>query len=414
MRLCLLVLKNLKRSPLRSALTALAVTILVILFSVLATVLRFLGQAMEKRSADVPVVVTERYRLPSRFDRRFMEQIVYSSPLHSELQQIPGFRDDQYTWWHFVGFTTDPKREDKNLQFFVIATVPEKMPMMIDGLEKLDPKLCELMKHPPQSRLDNSGIVMGPDRLATIHKKVGDVFTAKSISHLEGASRLPIEMQFEIVGELPGDSRWATGAFMDYEYLDRVLKEKKSELDGKINLGWLKLDDQESAGKVGGAIEKEIRDLKSETASAAVSRFLDSYKDLLNGIKYLLVPAIIIVMAVIVANAISITVRERTTEMAVLKVLGFRPGQILVLVLGEGILLGVLGGLLGASLVYGMVNYVVGGVKIPIAFFNVFFVPGQVFWWGPTLGAATALVGGFIPAWGARTVKVSEVFAKVA
>src|SRR5262249_35482938 len=140
----------------------------------------------------------------------------------------------------------------------------------------------------------------------------------------------------------------------------------------------------------------------------------EAYKDLFNGIKFVLVPAIMAVMIVIVANAISITVRERTREMAVLKALGFRPGHILFLVLGEGLFLGCLGGLFGASITYALINHVAGGIKIPIAFFPVFFVPGQVFWWGPTLGAATALLGGIVPAWTARSVKVSEVFAKVA
>ena len=46
-------------------------------------------------------------------------------------------------------------------------------------------------------------------------------------------------------------------------------------------------------------------------------------------------------MSLVIANAISISVRERRTEMAVLKVLGFAL-QILRLVLGEALLLGVL------------------------------------------------------------------------
>jgi putative ABC transport system permease protein len=118
-------------------------------------------------------------------------------------------------------------------------------------------------------------------------------------------------------------------------------------------------------------------------------------------------------MVVIVANAVGITVRERQTEMAVLKVLGFRPSQIVLLVLGEGLVLGILGGVFGAGLTYGLVNQVVGGFRIPIGFFPVFFVPVHVFWWGPTLGAATAVLGGIIPAWFAGRVKVAEVFAKV-
>jgi putative ABC transport system permease protein len=201
---------------------------------------------------------------------------------------------------------------------------------------------------------------------------------------------------------------------MDYAYLDRILKEKKSEMDGKIMLGWLKMDDQESASQSSAVIEQHISDIKSEIASSGVSRFMEPYKALLNGLKFLLVPAILAVMTVIVANAISITVRERTREMAVLKVLGFRPPQILFLVLGEGLLIGILAGAVGAALTYVLVNYWRGGIKIPIAFFPVFFVPAQVFWWGPTLGAATAMLGGIIPAWTARKVRVSEVFAKVA
>lgn len=416
MKFFVLILKNLRRNKLRSGLTALAVIFLVAIFSMIATVLRFLDLAMQQKARDVPIVISERYRLPSRFDRRFLEQIVYpGSSLNSQLSQIPGFHGENHTLWHFIGFSIDPEMKNKDLQFFCIATIPEKIPAMIDGMAGLDLKLPELMKQPPRSRLDNAGIVVGPDRLAKLGKKVGDVFKVVSISHREGTgARKPIEMEFEVVGELPGDSRWAQGAFMDYAYLDRVLKEKKSELDGKIMLGWLKVDDQESAGQVGGTIEQAISDVKSETASSAVSRFLDSYKDLLNGLKYLLTPAIVIVMVVIVANAISITVRERTTEMAVLKVLGFRPWQILTLVLGEGILIGILAGLAGAGITYGLINHLAGGIKIPIGFFPIFFVPAQVFWWGPALGTVTAVLGGILPAWSARTVKVSEVFAKVA
>jgi putative ABC transport system permease protein len=335
--------------------------------------------------------------------------------LHSELLQVPGFRPDKYTLWHFIGFSTDVTMRDKDLQFFAIATLPEKIPTMIDGLESFDPSLCALMTKPPRSGLANTGLLMGPDRLKKLKLKVGDQVKAVSISHRAGRELGggPVAMEFEIVGELPGDSRWTEGAFMDYAYLDRTLKEQKSDLDGLINLGWLKIDDQDSAARVGGIIEGYIGDVKVETASSAVSRFLAAYEDIFFGVKFILAPAIVIVMIVIVANAVSISVRERIAEMAVLKVLGFRPGQILAMVLGEGCALGAVAGLLAAGLTYFVINLWVGGIKIPIGFFPVFFVPGQVFWWGPALGGLTALVGGFVPAWTARGIKVSEVFSKV-
>ncbi|MGE3808737.1 MAG: FtsX-like permease family protein [Gemmataceae bacterium] len=412
MKLFGLACKNLLRNKTRSVLTALAVAVLVIVFSMIFTVLRFLDRAMEAKSTDIPVVITERFRIPSRFNRSLLDLIVKQSSLHSELMNVPGFDPEKYTLWHFMGFTTDEKNLDKDRQFFAIATLPEKMPIMIDGLEEFDPQLCELMKNPPRTRLAHAGMLMGPDRLARLGKKVGDQLTAYSFSHRTASGGL-LKMEFEIVGELPAASRWAQGAFIDYAYVDRILKEEKNPLDGTINLGWLKVGDQESAARVGATIESYIKEVKVETASTAVSRFLAGYQDILFGVKYMLAPAIIVVMVVIVANAVAISVRERTAEMAVLKVLGFRPNQIMLLVLGEGLLLGALAGLGAAAFTYLVVNVVMGGINVPIGFFPVFFVPVHVFWWGPVLGGLSALAGGYFPAMAARSIKVSEVFSKV-
>jgi putative ABC transport system permease protein len=99
--------------------------------------------------------------------------------------------------------------------------------------------------------------------------------------------------------------------------------------------------------------------------------------------------------------------------MAVLKVLGFAPWQILVLVLGEAALIGCASGLvssLGACLI---VNKVVGGLKFPIAFFPAFYIPWKALAWGFVVGGGTGLAGSLLPAWSARSVKVSEVFAKI-
>ena len=56
----------------------------------------------------------------------------------------------------------------------------------------------------------------------------------------------------------------------------------------------------------------------------------------------------------------------------------------------------------------------IGGIKFPIAFFPAFFVPAWALIWGAAMGFGTAFLGSFLPAWGARSVKVSDVFAKVA
>jgi putative ABC transport system permease protein len=53
-------------------------------------------------------------------------------------------------------------------------------------------------------------------------------------------------------------------------------------------------------------------------------------------------------------------------------------------------------------------------VKFPIAFFPSFMIPAEAWLWGLSIGAGTALAGSLLPAWSARSVKVSEVFSKIA
>ena len=119
-------------------------------------------------------------------------------------------------------------------------------------------------------------------------------------------------------------------------------------------------------------------------------------------------------MSLVMAMAISINVRERRTEMAVLKVLGFTPSRIMAIVLGEALLIGATAGLLCAALSYGLVHGLLGGIAFPIAFFAVFDIFPDAFWWGPALGGLSALAGSVFPAWSACRVNVSDVFARVA
>ena len=59
---------------------------------------------------------------------------------------------------------------------------------------------------------------------------------------------------------------------------------------------------------------------------------------------------IVCVILLIAANTMAMTARERVTEIAVLRTLGFQKGTILGLILGESVLLSLIGGLLGVGL----------------------------------------------------------------
>jgi putative ABC transport system permease protein len=153
--------------------------------------------------------------------------------------------------------------------------------------------------------------------------------------------------------------------------------------------------------------------VKIETAASGIAAFIASYRDIIWAMRRLVAPAIWLTLALVISNAISIGVRERRTELAVLKVLGFRPWQIIFLVLGEGLLLGSVAGFVSAAGTLLLVNYYFNGIPFPIAFFPKFFVPMAALYWGPFVGGSAALVGSLIPAWNACRVKVTDVFARV-
>jgi putative ABC transport system permease protein len=185
-----------------------------------------------------------------------------------------------------------------------------------------------------------------------------------------------------------------------------------------LNLVWVRVPDQASYARVAEQIMTSpyyaMPAVKVETESSGVSAFLEAYRDLIWGMRWLLSPAILVTLSLIISNAISISVRERRLEMAVLKVLGFLPGQIMLLVLGEAVLVGTVAGVASATATYYVVNDMLGGLKFPIAFFPAFFIPQAAIVWGLAIGFVTSLAGSILPAYSARSVRVSDVFAKLA
>lgn len=411
MKFMLLILKNLRRNPLRTALTTAAVVALIAIVAMITSVVFFLEETTHEKGTDVRLLISERYKFLQPLKLAETELLSKPGKLHSELCKIPGFDPDKYTIWHFVFLTLDPEMKDKELGFFGIATYPEKIGQMTEGMEGFDPRWIDLIRNPPRSRIPNSGLIMGAERMRRLGKKIGDYIKTKAISHRNGATQLPIEMEFEIVGEIPPGNRWNEASFIDFAYLNEILQANKNPDANSANFAWVMVDDLDAAHRVAAVIEKHMPNFKCETSATANSRFMEPLRDILWGIKYLLVPAILAVMTLILANTFSITVRERIGEIAVLKVLGFGNGRVMFLVLGESILVGALAGFLGAVLTFGIINIAFQGLQLPN--FPILMMPRSLLLWGPALGGFAALLGSLAPALTARRVHVAVAFAQV-
>jgi putative ABC transport system permease protein len=234
-----------------------------------------------------------------------------------------------------------------------------------------------------------------------------------------------LNLEFEIVGAFPA-GRYDTMAAFNRDYFVNALDAYPAQHHGQkhpwaernLSLMLLKVADSEAFARVAQQIEQSPEftspAVRCETMASGISSMLEPFRDLIWGMRWMLTPACLATILLVIANAISISVRERRLELAVLKVLGFRPYQLLILVLGESVLLGAGAGMLSAGLTYGVINWAIGGIAFPIGFFARFMIPTDALWWGPALGGLAALLGSFLPAWSARNVRVAEVFSKVA
>lgn len=421
MRFLVLIFDNILRNPVRSLLTAAGTMVLVLVVTLVFTVLTTLDQAMAAKSRNFKAIVTERWQLPSQMPYS------YAAGLSHGAAEQPGDIEptDWMTWgFYFGSIEDDPGKQtfQNSLPSFVME--PEKLLTMMDDLgeDEVLPGEYEPYKAAVEKlKTQRQGVIVGRSLLApeALNKRVGDRVTIYGRNIFDG-----IDFELDIVGLFP-PGRYDQSAVLRRDYFNDTMDAYQRKTgkahkmaDKSLNLVWLKMNDRPQFEKIAEQVERSpaysAPAVKIETASSGIASFLEAYRDILWGVRWVLAPACAFVLALGTAIAISISVRERRTEFAVLKVLGYRPSQILLLVLGEALLIGVLAGFISAGATYLGINLGLGGLPFRIAFFPKFMVPWHAWWWGTALGAITALAGSIVPAWMARSVKVADVFSKVA
>jgi putative ABC transport system permease protein len=443
------VFKSLSRNPLRSLLTGLATAVFVLLVTMIWSVFSLLDRATEAKSKDLKAIMTERWQIPSQMPYGYGADLETGGA--SEKTDYRVNSDEDAMTWQFYGGNLDAANRTRENIVFFFCMEPRKLTKMMDGLDELtdlqrralevvcklmtpgetvteeearliDPKLAYLRGQESNGKLlfggEKQRVIVGRERLESLNKRVGERFKVSSTNFKD------IDLECEVIAVFP-EGRYNQNAVMNREYLNNSLDDYERKHGAKhpmaersLNLVWVRVPDMLAFQRVSDQVENRGRfttpAVKCETASSGVASFLEPYRDILLWARWLLVPAILATMGLVISCAISISVRERRTEMAVLKVLGFSPAQIMGLVLGEAMLLGGFCGLMSAGGAWLLINKYFGGVKMPIAFFPSFMIPGTAWLWGLGIGAGTALAGSLLPAQSARAVKVSEVFSKIA
>ena len=398
MKLLVLIVKNVGRNLLRSILTALGTMVLVLVVTLVWSVLNLIDSVTAEKSHDLKAFISERWSVPSRLPLSYASSLGEGAARKGHPEDV---RPTDSMTWQFYGGTLDPKNPSLRTIIFCIACEPAKILTMMSGLEDLSAaEDAELRRCVQRLKGKRDGIILGRNHLLNLNQMIGDAQQGmlkdplgRKFSLSGFSTWKDLDLDFEIVGVFP-PGRYDGLAAINRDYYNDALDaypqahagQQHLMADRSLSLVLLKLADKEAYNRVAEQITTSSYyrnpQVKCETESSGIGSFLDAYRDLLWGMRWLLTPACLGTLALVLANAISISVRERRTEMAVLKVLGFRPGQIILLVMGESVLLGLLAGLASAALTYVTINWWFHGLSFPMGFFPVFMIPISALGWG--------------------------------
>jgi putative ABC transport system permease protein len=145
------------------------------------------------------------------------------------------------------------------------------------------------------------------------------------------------------------DSLW-----FSLEYLSELLKaqgrEQQSSNAGTI---FAKTDSPDAMATLSKEIDERFSSSDNPTRTQTETAFAQIFTDMLGNIQtFILIigMAVVFALSLVAATAMAMSMRERTTEIAVLKAIGFSRTNVLVFVMGESCWIALLGGLMGLGL----------------------------------------------------------------
>jgi putative ABC transport system permease protein len=173
----------------------------------------------------------------------------------------------------------------------------------------------------------------------------------------------------------------------------------------------LKVADPARSGAIARDVDQLFANSAAESKTQTEKAFLQSFAAMLGNIGKIvtgIVSAVLFSMLLVTANTMAQSIRERVSELAVLKALGFSRRGVGLMVLGESLLVTVLGGALGLFLGSGFARGI--GSKLP--FLQNFHTPPASIALGILLMLLLGLLAGLLPAVQAMRLQVATALRR--
>ena len=362
-----LIFRNLLRQRVRTLLTAFGISLgitTVIALGVVTDSLRATAQDILKAGGSDFAIA-----------QSGSADITYSTVTEEQLQEVAAYDGVE----HATGVLLAVSRLGSNPYFIQLGLDPS-------DLEYFQVPLLAGRHLAPDAPNE---ILLGQEAASQLDKKVGDTVELK-------------DRTFTVVGTYRTGNTYEDGGGM----LPLATVQEYERKQGLITLIYVK-------AKPGTDLDALTAQIKDDHPELATLRTLSDYADVDQGLQLMDAANLAISFLAVfiggigVMNTMVMSVMERTREFGILRAVGWRPRRVLAMVLGESILLCLIGAVIGSILAVFFTRLI---LVFPVvrSFLDPQYTP-EVFLRGLVVGVAVALLGALYPA--IRAVRLAPIQA---
>jgi len=379
MKFAKLIRRNLFRNKLRAILTML---LMAVIFFFVATLLAILDNFESFSNAGEGA-----NRLVVQSAISLANLLPYAH--EQKIRQIPGVVDIAKLQWIGAYY------KEKSNFFANFAIDVDKFPTVFDDY-KIDPQELAAFQ------ADRRGALVGKELMKRFNWKIGDRITLKR-------QIFPFDPELTIRGTYTHPVQ-TTSLFFPMEYFQQSLGNP-----GQVGTFWVKVSDPKQMAAISQQIDAMFKNSDFPTETFTEKEFQQNFMSMMGNVKLLFTAVstcAIFMVVLLAAITMSMSARERVTEIAVLKAIGFEQRLVLGIMLTEFILLTVIGGAAGsygAHFLYGAVDM----GKVTQGFLQNFGIHAKTLAVCIATSAAVGLIAGGLPALRASNLRVVDGLRRV-
>ncbi|MDD2899682.1 MAG: ABC transporter permease [Desulfuromonadaceae bacterium] len=379
-----LLFRNAFRHRVRTLLTILGITVAILAFGLLQTVVGAWYAGVNASSS-------------TRLISRNAISLVFTLPIayQERIRRIDGVSAVSYANWFGGVYVTE-----KN--FFPSFAIEPKSYLALYPEFVLAPN----EKH--DFLLDRKGCVIGKKLAERFGWKIGDTIPLKG-------TIFPGTWEFVVRGIYHGAEKSTDESqfFFQWEYLNESLKKTVARRADQIGVYIIGLKKPQTAAEVSLAVDATFKNSLAETLTETEKAFQLSFVSMTEAIVIairIVSFVVIIIIMVVVANTMAMTARERIGEYAIFKAMGFQAYHIAGMVFGESLFIASAGGCLGILLTFPVARTfgtLMGN------FFPIFQVESSTLYMDALFCLIVGGVAGIFPTWRAIRIKIADGLRRV-